>query len=582
MSALAGGLLFALGAGVSAVGYGSAIARLLRIRPALGDLGILGLLGLASAGCIAHFLTPLSVPLQIVVLAIGLVLAAAFRRDILAGSLSIGLFAVAGLIAFVFVRPQAVDNYDYGLYYLQTFKWNREFPIVAGLGNLHSRLAYNSAIFLLAPLVDRSEWGWIANCLAVVFLLLALLARARQSNSMTRWFVAFALIVFAIKPGWLNWLGLMQSDALGAVLILYWVALALSLADAPHRPTAFALLLLSAVLAVLTKVSMLPLLALTAVLFWIHRRERPLGVAVGLFAAVALGAWMLRGIWLSGCAVYPIQQTCLSDLAWARPPAGLQEEQLAIRAWARAPDQWNFAGILSDWQWFWPWATVAWRKRLVQLMTAGILLGLVARLTGARKVRHSHDDLTVLAAGLAVSMGFWFWSAPDLRFGQGFIVAAGLLGWSFAASVWLTHARWHSYGTYFLVLLMVLSGVRNLWQLDEQSFVATIPAVNVYQFKAGEDMRIWVPRIGDRCWEHELPCSPYLDRAALARVRWPVAWEYRYQPEFAPPAGWEPSTMHSPPPTASNAPGIPPHTEQAAEGARAARDKAVHGIQSLE
>jgi hypothetical protein len=46
--------------------------------------------------------------------------------------------------------------YDTGLYHLQSIKWINEFGTVLGLGNLHGRLAFNSAIFIPSALFGFS------------------------------------------------------------------------------------------------------------------------------------------------------------------------------------------------------------------------------------------------------------------------------------------------------------------------------------------------------------------------------------------------------------------------------------------
>src|ERR1700682_3366353 len=125
MTLIIEGCLLALCAGVAAVGYGSGFARFLRIRPNLGDRGILGLLVFGFLGCSLHFLVALSTLLQSIVLACGLILAVVLRRDIRSDA-SLSLVAATGLCIFVLLHPQALINFDDGLYYLQTFKWSRE------------------------------------------------------------------------------------------------------------------------------------------------------------------------------------------------------------------------------------------------------------------------------------------------------------------------------------------------------------------------------------------------------------------------------------------------------------------------
>ena len=47
---------------------------------------------------------------------------------------------------------QSTFHYDTGLYHAQAIHWIEEYGVVKGLGNIHVRLAYNSALFALSAL----------------------------------------------------------------------------------------------------------------------------------------------------------------------------------------------------------------------------------------------------------------------------------------------------------------------------------------------------------------------------------------------------------------------------------------------
>lgn len=229
-------------------------------------------------------------------------------------------------------------------------------------------------------------------------------------------------------------MGIRDADAVAAVLIAYWVALALGFSGSGDRRTVFALLLISAVLATIVKVSSGLLLVLTLAIGWFHRTERPSPPArLCATAGAVLAVWMLHGMLLSGCAVYPVRQTCFSGLSWAASQQEVDDYRVAIQAWARKPWEYDFARVLQDWSWFPQWFDRVRRERFVRLLMAGVVLGALAALfAGARIRKQPRDDLVLIAAGLAVCLSFWFWSAPDPRFGSGFIVAAGVFGFSLA------------------------------------------------------------------------------------------------------------------------------------------------------
>ena len=52
------------------------------------------------------------------------------------------------LFAAAAISLQAPTNFDTGLYHLNSIRWNNEFHIIKGIGNLHSRLGFNQTFFL--------------------------------------------------------------------------------------------------------------------------------------------------------------------------------------------------------------------------------------------------------------------------------------------------------------------------------------------------------------------------------------------------------------------------------------------------
>src|SRR5262249_54871445 len=138
---------------------------------------ILGLFTLGLLACLLHFWIPLTPAAHILTLAVGCGVAVIFRRHL---QFSRGVWAAAAVVfLYALSHHQSDVDFDAGLYYLQTMRWVGEHPIVAGLGNLHGRLAFNSMIFLIAGVADRGGIGWIANALVVMFALLSIFLRLR-------------------------------------------------------------------------------------------------------------------------------------------------------------------------------------------------------------------------------------------------------------------------------------------------------------------------------------------------------------------------------------------------------------------
>jgi hypothetical protein len=529
------------------VGYGSLLARLLQLRPNLGDRGILGLFSLGFLGCGLHFVVSLSAAVQSVVLAIGMILTSVLWREIWR-AFEIRSVEFLLISLFVLLHPQAVQGYDDGLYYLQVFKWNRQFPVVIGLGNLHGRLAYNSVLFLIAPLTDRIQIGWISNCLILVFVSLSLWERFRQTELNDRvgnvqyWFIAGALLISGANSLYFGSSGILSADLFATALDVYCIALSFGFLRSPDKRTVFSLMLAAAMLATAVKVSSLPLLGITIMLALFRREECFKGLArTWLAVSLFLSFWLIHGIMLSGCLVYPVEATHLSAVPWAVSLRQVRDEKIAIQSWARQPGEGHFGRVMMDCSWFPMWFERVKRDRLINLTIVGVLLGGLSLASSGAQIRTPTKSwLTLMISGLAACLMFWFWSAPDVRFGAGFIASIALLGFGVAGAAWVRKPCLYLRATRFVICALVFWGMINLLFLRKGYYIPVTPEAPVYQLSTSIGAHIFMPRTGDQCWAHELPCSPYLAPVEVLRVHWPATLSGLLDQGLLPPQGWAP------------------------------------------
>ena len=87
------------------------------------------------------------------------------------------LLIVLLFLLFAYGTSGGYIHYDTGLYHAQSIRWIEEYGIVPGLGNLHSRLAYNSASFCLSALYSMAFLGGRSYhcCAGFLAFLLALI-----------------------------------------------------------------------------------------------------------------------------------------------------------------------------------------------------------------------------------------------------------------------------------------------------------------------------------------------------------------------------------------------------------------------
>lgn len=502
-------------AALSCLGYGFGLGRLTGIEAGIGDAGILGIACIALLGCALHFVSALTTTVQVATIGVGLALCFVLRAELVSrcrGNLVPILVGVS-----VFFHRQAFTFYDNGFYHLQSVKWSREFAITPGLANLHTRLAYNSLIFVMAPLDDMAEFGWISNLLLLLFVLMSCYARFSRARhkSVEFWFSGLAVAFLALGTlGPLNWLGVLNADGFAAILTVYWFVVALSLPSQPQ--TDVPLLLIAAVLGLTVKLSVAPLLLLALSVAWIHRRSvnvlKPMAAA-----GVLLGLWMARGITLSGCAVFPSPFSCIPNLPWALPRIQAELEMVGIRSWAREPMQFDYARVMAGWTWLGPWGQRALQASTFRLFLFGGIAGCITAVVQRRVCR----PVIAAYAGILLCLAYWFWSAPDVRFGSGYLATAGILGLSMACAAYFPDTALVGRLALDAVALSVLLGIASLMQLGNTWAIENRTS---YTMRIGPDGRqIWVPYgkyDNMHCWDHPLPCSPYFEPENLKRVRW--------------------------------------------------------------
>lgn len=508
--------LLAICAAISCSGYGFALARILRIKVNPGDAGLLGIICVAFLGIVLHLAFALSATLQTLVLGIGILLCIVLciaTRDLLVKQWKRWVIPIlVGLCAFC--HNQTNTMYDTGLYHLQTFKWSSEFPVVLGLANLHGRFGFNSTLFLIAPLVDRIEFGWIANLIVVVFVLIACAGRFSQvrRKSAEHWFLVLAVGVLAVSPTPMYWLGVLNGDAFASVLVLYWFSIAISL---PSRSEAdIALLVLVATFALTVKLSTAPLLPLSLALCWFYRKTDNVDALRTLRAAgVFLVFWMARGVVLSGCAVYPVPGSCDFSLPWAVSRTQASFDVLTIKVWARSHSL-EFEKVMADWNWLGGLLMRSLDMWYTQFFVIGALVGCIALPTRARENRAAIGCL----AALCVCLVYWFFTAPDVRFASGYLVAFGLIGFSVACAAAFSEANVAQRLVVEFILVSALYGMASLVHFGNSWTIGERP---VYATKVAPGGKlIAVPVKGDQCWDHALPCTPNFRPEDLKRVHW--------------------------------------------------------------
>ena len=517
---------------------------------------------LAVLGTLLNFFTPLTWQISLFLLAGGCLLFwLRLKKPVklkISPSVSLAV-AWLGLIAVQMLRSTA--NPDTGLYQFQTVKWMNSYPVAFGLANLHGRLGFNSA-WLAAAAVLQSPFGPQRSAglfipTGVIVALFGFFVYQVGSEFFNKKLISAASIfmllssLFIWSPYLLPNMNTLSTDIPTSFLVLSCAYYGLSYIEGRcGKAYSIFVCFYIAFFSVTVKFSALPLFTLPALLLlaaFIYSRKkskkqpgllprenrpfpewRSLVQLTAISGAVLVMPWLARNILLSGCLVYPVTFTCIPGLPWAVPQANVASEAAWIQSWARQPGAAPQV-VLANSQWLKTW--IEWR--FIYLLPAILSITLGSFLLLILKKPAVVDDppgFLWIAGPFFICLAFWFCTAPDLRFGEGYLWSISLIYISLVIRRIMmqsnisvrSKSRWQVSVNILVVSIFMLACYllisTSYTDLSSQlpplkDHLLTLSLLKPAQVEAHttrNGVMVYVPVQSDECLDAPLPCTPGL------------------------------------------------------------------------
>lgn len=482
--------------------------------------GFSGLMALSVIGTLFNFILPVSTWISCILAAAGIALFLRRRKELGGTILPFEAMVLLGFLGFLsFAASGPVTFFDTGLYHLQAVSWTTSGPVPLGLANLHRRLGLNSSWFPAAALLElpglEGRSPSLAAPLVLFFFGAAVVSAMRRclagEATVSRLFLSLGVVpVFLFSAD--TSVPSLSTDLPVTLLTILSAYFLIRRGENPGDAAAPRAAVLLALFAATVKISagawLLACLAATRVL-------------PAAAAGVLVVPWLMRGVALSGCLLYPSLATRIGALPWAVAPRLARAEILWARSWGRLPGG-SPEETLRGWAWVMSWLRANVLRPSIVPLEIFVLAGIACLFLAARKrsasFAASRRAVTVPALVASFSLVVWFVSAPDTRFAWGslFTIAALLLstglrevsskGWPASALLFLFT---FSAGSLFVASL-VINGRRG-----GQTFLARPPLFvpPVADVKTLEGVTVHRPAEGDRCGTAPLPCTPDFDPA---------------------------------------------------------------------
>lgn len=420
------------------------------------------------------------------------------------------------------------ENPDTGIYHAQAIHWIENYKAVPGLGNLHERFAYNSswlvinALFSLAFLKIQS-FHILPSLLFLVSIfyffsgVFAVSGGSRKISDLSKYAFFLATLFFLqteiSSPG---------TDM--PVTLIVWILCAewmKKIEDRQRNPDRLIFwLVVIAIFTITIKISSAPILLL--VLWFLIQKSRKKQfksiLAVAVAGIIMAAPFIGRNIVLSGHLFYPGVSWDPIHVEWQIPPQQVEQEKQIIHWFAMLPrvDREKFQSM--PWQeqykrWFYD-QVPRYKAMLAALIGFPVILLLSLVFKKIRSQLAAIKNVLWLILVMYAGVAFWLISAPNFRFGYGFIIAAITLTlMTLVYAVLSTHPRLPIIAAAAaLVVTLGVSGVALRGAVHPKTLLSRILLPQDYPTWPTEpcsfgNFEITCQTEWDSCWYSPFPCA---------------------------------------------------------------------------
>ena len=432
------------------------------------------------------------------------------------------------------------SNPDSGIYHAQAIRWIETFPVVPGLGNLHTRFAYNSAWLVLNALFSFSFLGGQSYHLTGSLIYLITLSyffcgvidiikiNLSYSSIIKVLLIPVSFITLASdisSPG-----TDLPATLLTWVIICEWVQL---VEERKNLLSArYIIIVILSIFCITIKLSTLPMLLIPIIVIISSIKNRnmrciTLVITSSLFIFIP---WIFRNTIISGYIIYPQTLIDIFNFDWKIPLEFVKDEQISIITWARNSGLPSSEAIkLPTITWINIWfSKLTTNRKLILLSTiampivVGFFVSIFPQKTKSIKnIIHKQTLVYILCFWGII---YWFITAPDYRFGYGFLIITSFSSIALIIKFFYEHMiKYKKYINQLLLIILFLSQSFILFRSFEsetisERFIAPLeyPSLPTSPCE-GYNFTIFCADFYAECWYDPFPCIPYTNPAVGLR-----------------------------------------------------------------
>lgn len=325
------------------------------------------------------------------------------------------LFLIVPIVGIMIVIIWQVGVFDSLYYHQQNIRWNEEYAVVPGLGNLEHRFGFNSnylllsAVFSLRFLFGDAIYG--LQALVLIYVICWIIKEIIDSGYEIKRIIllgVFTLYIFIFGYS----LTATSTDAIPNIVAFYLIAKILLYPNALKNK--LLLLFFIPVTLITFKISIVPLCLISLYILICLLKEKKYHITIFLciLSFIVVSLWLIRNVIITGYLVFPFYEIDIFNVDWKIPKdVAIEERDFILSCGVRIFEGmlWRFSHIEFD-----SWA-------IKDLFTNILLIGVafvspVVVIYSLIKKKYLDKSVYLIYFILFAIFIVWYSGGPDPRF----------------------------------------------------------------------------------------------------------------------------------------------------------------------
>ena len=424
-----------------------------------------------------------------------------------------------------------VVTYDTGLYHSQAVQWIEEYGVVPGLGNLHHRFAYNSAIMCLHALFSmKFLFGQQLHCvngfMFILFTSYAVTSMKFVKNK--RIYISdFLRVAFFVYYNMDTSFSSLGSDLISLCLVIYIVIKYVEgIEDDISNIEYYCYLSILALIAVSFKLSvaLIVLIVIYPAYMLIKDKNWKLIIKLLSLGVILTLPFLIRNIIISGYIVYPFPKLDLFSYDWKMNKYVCLWDAKEVKSWGQGVCDAYLSPTFREW--FEIWINRQSNANKCLFFASIIISVLLVVISIVNYIKEKDLRKPVLSVTVLGMLIYWFAGAPLMRYGIVFTIIPVLIFVGLLFSMLQSRLKKITIiSTLFIICIM---GIR-IFPFVSHVINFRISSDIVYyqvghepfEFKKAEleGVDIYIPENGDRIGDCAFPSTPYINNLELIELR---------------------------------------------------------------